>query len=600
MKKRLTGLLAVSLLATSLAACSKAGSNNDVVNKVFNKLASSPLAVRGDRIYYSQFGDDEPYQNVNDTMTSVLDDDFYFNERSYQGYDERTYTRYDRGPQDEILVYYLDPLTNQVMANVVLDGRTYQPVDFDDAFANPFRKSLASSFKVKKGGKALEITDTSSINYGYLFNTIFGGQEYGSPLLTFEIGFDKNYNPTTLLIEFGRTADYGGTLYVSKDIFDGRFIDVDDVDIPDLPSSRPHQQGQEKLQAMFNSLKQMNYTVEEHVLIDYTPYGEDYQQDYTIKTYLNPDGYYYEFSGDWYEIERGTLGRGEIETDEGLLSFQKTSEGFEITNLPKPMRTVKKIFGDFWTYSARSFDVHEDGSYTLAQVDGFANYLWSNLITDGTISGPAVPTNIRFTISDADGTLSYTYGDEEGIATVQGTVKAIGTTELPIDLEGATPFTYATTWEGWYHEDENWNGRTYESINILTNNRPEMIPYIYSPYNYERSINTEGDTEFIDEPPFIIETITSVQYVRSVYQFDSCDEVVAAYNNAKAQAAASVFTFDPVTDMYSFKDEDVNLTMEIYIVKDWVGAISDEVFNYGLVVHVKNLDFTSNDPFVII
>ena len=211
-----------------------------------------------------------------------------------------------------------------------------------------------------------------------------------------------------------------------------------------------------------------------------------------------------------------------------------------------------------------------------------------------------MPTNIRFTIDDAAGTLSYTYGDEEGIATVQGTVKAIGTTTLPVNLEGATPFTYATTWEDWYHEDENWNGRTYESINILTNNRPEMIPYIYSPYNYERSINTEGDTEFIDEPPFIIETITSVQYVRSVYQFDSCDEVVAAYNNAKAQAAASVFTFDPVTDMYSFKDEDVNLTMEIYIVKDWVGAISDEVFNYGLVVHVKNLDFTSNDPFVII
>ena len=565
MKKSLIGLLATTLLATSLAACNKNASNsNDIVGSVFNKLATSTLAVRGDRIYFSQYGEDEPYQSVNDTITSVLEEDYYFFGRSWPGFDETSYTRYDRGPGNEALIVFLDPLSNELMANVVVDLATQTPVSFDDAFANPFKKSLAGSFRVKKGAKnVLEITDASALNYAYLFNTVFGGQTYRNPLLALEIGYDKNYNPTSLYIEFGRIQDLDGTFLVNKDIFDGAFIDSSTVNIPPVPTPRQGQPGQEKLQTMFDSLKNMNYTVEEHVLIDYTPYGEDFQQDYTIKTYLNPDGYYYEFSGDWGEYEQGTLGRGEVETPRGLLSYKKTADGFEITNLPKPMRTVKQKFGNFWTYSARSFDVHEDGSYTLAQVDGFAAYLWTNLMTDGTISGPAMPNNIRFTIDEAAGTLSYTYSDEEGIATVSSVVKAIGSTTLPIDLTDAKPFTYSTTWEAWYHEDENWHKDTYNALNILTNNHPEMIPYIYSPYEFERSVSTEGDYEFIDEPPFIIETITSVNYFKSVYQYDSCEEVVNAFADATEQARAGSFTFD-----------------------------------HGLVVDVKNLNAVPSDPLI--
>ena len=243
-------------------------------------------------------------------------------------------------------------------------------------------------------------------------------------------------------------------------------------------------------------------------------------------------------------------------------------------------------------------DVHEDGSYTLAQVDGFAAYLWTNLMTDGTISGPAMPNNIRFTIDEAAGTLSYTYSDEEGIATVSSVVKAIGSTTLPIDLTDAKPFTYSTTWEAWYHEDENWHKDTYNALNILTNNHPEMIPYIYSPYEFERSVSTEGDYEFIDEPPFIIETITSVNYFKSVYQYDSCEEVVNAFTDATEQARAGSFTFDPVNEIYTYEDDDIKLSMEIYIVKDFVGALADEKFNYGLVVDVKNLNAVPSDPLI--
>ena len=606
MKKRLIGLLAVSLLAaTSLAACNKdakAGGNSNAAESVFANIASSTLAVRGDRKYFSQYGDQDPWENTNDTITAVLSNDYYYFGRSWPGLEEMSGTRYDRGPNNEILIFFLDPLTNEVMANVVLDAASRQPIAFDDAFGNPFRQSLANNFRVKKGEKnKLEIIDPSTLNYNYLFNTVYGGQANNNPLLAFEIGFDKNYNPTSLYIEFGRIQDFDGTMYISKDIYDGEFIDASTVTIPDVPAPRSHQSGQEKLQRMFDYLKNMNYTVEESVVIDYSPYGEDYRQEYTIKTYLNPDAYYYEFTGDWYEIEsKGILGRGEIETDRGLVSYQKTADGFEITNLPKPMRTVKKIFGDFWTYSARSFDVQEDGTFTLAKVDGFETLLWSNLITDGTISGPASPTNIRFTVDEVNRTLAYTYSDEEGIASVSGLVKAVGTTTLPIDLSAAKPFTYADSWEAWYHEDENWNRNMWENLNMLTNNNPDMIPYIYSPYNYERSINTEGDVEIIDEPPFIIETVTAVTYYKSVYQFDTCDEVVAAYSDAVTQARASVFTFDPVKGIYEYADDDINLSMEIYIVKDYVGAISDEIFNYGLVVHVKNLNCVPDDPFIII
>ena len=644
MKKKFFGLMMMGLLSLSLAACnnpqaSSGGntpsggdvdpsgdtdhsgggpstpSDSDIINSVMANISIDSFATSGAMKYWMRYEmeGEEPIENenVNRLITSVYNGTNTFIKLG-SPYDTATSdTRYDAGPDNEILIFQLNPLSNEVEALFVQDYATGLPVPYTEAFGFPINKKLAPySFTVNENKLVLE--DPSAINFNYLYNVCFGGQTMRNQLMTFEIGFDKDYKPTTLYIEFGMENEY----MISKDIYDGVFIDPASVEVDPLPRVRAAQPGQEKLQAYFNSLQEMNYTVEVTYVTKYP--DEDYfylhddepiappisddegdegseEPPVIITTYVTPSGYYHDCQN-WYNGSDGA-----IETDAGLIEFKKDkiSGVFNATATAKQIRTVEDKFGDFWKYSARSFNVTEDGKYVIANEKGFEKYLWTNLTTEATVYGPTIPFGITFTIDEDNNQLIYEYGDD--YTSVRGVVKNIGTTVLPVSISEVNPFTPATNWNEWYNQDTNWNQHTYDILNVLTENNPDIIPYIYTPYDFERLAYSEGDSEFVMEPyPHIVETIEQVRNFTTAYQCDTCDEAVRAYNETLSQIEnANAFKYDRQKDCYRYVTETLDLTMRVYIDKDFVGQIADEKFNFALIIDVVNNNFKSNDPYAI-
>ncbi|MBO6279980.1 MAG: hypothetical protein J6M95_00160 [Bacilli bacterium] len=606
MKKKFLSLAVISLFSLVLGACSSAasspsgsgegggGSDDKVVADVFANLAKSPLSLTAQRTLTMQYGEDEPYVQDNGVLTVLLSQNYFF--KSQEMWGGVVTARYDRATDGSVVIYQLNPLTNAVDSIPVTDYATRQPVPFDAAFGNPFNNAFASGFMNDSENNRLLLLDPAGLNANYFFNVVMGGEQIGYPLMDFEIGYDENYKPTNIYVMFGQETEWNTTYYE----FDGEFIDASEVNVNPVPTPRAVQPGQDKLKSFFDRLHNMNYTVDWNCHMelgeDYG-YEEPYIEDSSLTTYLTPTGYYHDIVG----TVNGRTSQGEIETPEGLVSFEKTDTGYVATKTPRQIRTVENVFGNFWTYSPQSFDVNEDGSFTLANIEGFANYLWLNLITDGTIYGPTSPTNIKITLDEVNDTLTYVYGNDDGSITCRGVVKNIGTTVLPLSISDIAPCTPITTWQGWYEANQRWAQNTMDALNLLTGNHPEAIPYLYTPYDYERSMNTKGESEFVMEPyPHIEETLEDVQFIKTTHQFDTCNEAVKAFNDAIKQAdEGGFFTYDAQKDVYVYKTETIHLTMKIYIVKDFVGVIADEIFNYGVVVDVRNENWVPEDNPII-
>ncbi len=593
MKKSFTSLFAIALLAASFSSCKPA--NNvpveQVIDSVFEKLLASTIAVKGQTKQATLHGNEtsDPFAIKGDYATAVIGDGYCFLRRDFYKYKGEFSTyRYDRGENGELVIYQLNPLTNEVDTIEMTNASTGKTANYDEFFGNPFLEESKDCFELKDSNTLVTKADEYVwINYNCMLDTLFFTESVKSPLMNIEIKFDGNYNPTKLLVEFGETTTSGNNSTTTKTIFEGEFLDPSTVEVEPIPTPRPAQAGQEKLQAMFDSLKACDYTVEQRVT-----HGNG-EGDYTIKTYITPGMYFYEFFGEWNErTSKGILGRGEVETPSGIVPFTKTATGYEYTNLPQTIRTVEDRFGPYWSYSARSFDVNPDGTYTLGDGKGFNELLWLNLLTDGTISGPVSPANIRITVDEVNNTLTYVYGSEGGTL-VTGIVNHIGSTVVPVDLTNAEAFVAPTTWEEWYHTNESWHDTMFETIKVMTNNNPDIIPFIYTPYDYDRSMNTSGKITQIE--PYIIETIERVQYFKTVYEFDTIDELRAARDNVVAQLEAGPFTFDETDNLYKLHNETLNLTIEIKTVQNYVTFFGDQVFNFGLVVDVRNLDYQSGN-----
>ncbi len=638
MKRKFFALLASSVLALSLGACTNNGgstpeppappTSDEVVSNVFSHLAGNTLSLVGSLNSKMIFGtgeDAEEWDNGTYELETVLGNGFYFSRMSRDygepfGIESST-SRYDQGQYGEAIIYQLSPFTNTVVSNYVQDyyGRLIaapeivgQQVPFSMMFQNPFRRA-ASCFTAVIDD-CISLTDPTDLDATFLFNVVFAGNVINSPLAQFDIGYDENYNPTTLDIVFREDTPYNSSI----DTYSGRFVAASEIDVDPVPTPRQAQPGQEALQAIFDSLQAMNYTVEFECSVDLVDYDEETgeptvvgTQDSTVKTYLTPTGYFYEFGGSLKEFEEAAhtgqfADHGEFETSRGLIEVQRNSDGslFE-TRGARPIRTVEQKFADFWKYSAAAFDVQSDGSFTLANETGFDAYLRQNMMTDGTVYSPAFVQNLKLEIRD--GNLYYEYHDEQ--ARCSATIKNVGTTVLPIDPSLAAPFNAPTSWAE-YAAISEWNAKQVETIDFMTGGHPEAIPFIYTPYDYERSANTDSDVEIIeiDEPPYIIwnETLKAVINYKSVHQFDTCDEAVKAYNLAYQQATGDgYFTLDVTKDTFYHVEGEgegkINLAMKIYILKDYSTQLSDEgVFKYAVVVDVQNMDYMQQDPNIIV
>lgn len=608
MKRKFFALLAASVLTISLGACANNGGGSspsgvdDPVSKVFEKLTTGPLALNGEMVSTATFGTGDDAQTMDNgsyEVKTVLTDTYFY------GYTFRDYgwaiaessNRYDRGINGEALIYQLSPFTNEVETLVVQDRYSGQLIPFDTMFTNPFKKS-ASGFSAVDG--KIKLTDGSAIDPAFVFNIVFNGNQYYSPLKTFEIEYDSEYNPTKLHIEF----EDGNEYYSMNDTYDGDFVDVSTIDVDPIPEARPAQAGQDALQAIFDSLQAMNYTVEFECSVDLVDYDPETwepivigTQDSTVKTYITPDGYFYEFGGSLKEFEEEVhtgqfADHGEVETNKGLVEFQRDSStgALSATRTPRPIRTVEEKFGDFWKYSARAFDVQADGSFTLANEKGFSDYLRSSLMTDGTVYSPAFVENLKLEIRD--GNLYYEYHDEQ--ARCSATIKNIGTTVLPVNTSAITPYTPPTSWTEWSALSA-WNERQMDVLDKMTDGHPEYIPFIYTPYDYEKSYSTDSDWFFDEETGEEWEVFRAVTNWRAVYQCDTCAEAVDCYNSAYKQLAAqNYFEYDVTQDAYFHEDaEGLNdFVLKIYIIKDYATQLSDEgVFRYAFVVDIRNLNY---------
>lgn len=614
MKRKFFALLAASA-ALTLGACSPnaatggAKSDSEIVTAVFKKLSKSPFAIQGDivstSVYYAEEGDPIVEPNGNSSVKTVLGSNFYFTATTSLSYitgePVEVTERYDKAENGAAIVYRLSPFTNEVEALYAQQGG--QLVPFDAMFSNPFKRA-ADGFGLSKDKDKIVLVDGSYLEAAYVFNVVFGGQQFYNPLTKFEIGFDEEYNPTTLDIEFAYESPYNAFY----DTYSGEFVDASTITVDPIPTPRAAQAGQDDLQAMFDSLQNLNYTVEFECSINvYEPVFDEETgeatmvktgtNDSTVKTYLTPTGYFYEFGGALKEFEEEShtgqfADHGEVETAKGLVEFQRDNENgtYFATKTPKQIRTVEDKFGVYWQYCARAFDVNEDGTFTVGTDKGFDSYLYSNLMTDSAVYAMSWPFNIRLTLDKDKNELFYRYSDEDGWC--QATIKNIGTTELPLDVSTIAPYTPPANWTEWASMSSH-NMSQMGALDFITKDHRDAVPYVYTPYDYYKYTDGDIDYDFDMETFQLVEVIRDIYFIEAMYQFDTSAEAVAAYLDALAQVeSAGFFEFDPVKDAFFWKDDDlgVNLKLEIYIVNDFNSGFNEEPFAYGLAVNVYNLN----------
>ncbi len=587
MSKRFLSLTTMALLSLTLAACNNAPgeagpAGSDIIKSVMESITGDTIAARGALKYSSLMKTEEnatPQESTNSIMTSVLTPNYVYMGRGSVHDDSVSGTRYDRGSGGEAVVYQLNPLNNTVEQVTVYDRSTGQAIPFDGAFANPFNKNLAP-YCFEAGNEKISLVDTAAVNFAYLFNLFYGGKSLNSnyQLSAFDIGFDKDYKATSLYIEFTMENDY----VIQKDIYDGAFIDASTVAVNPVPTPRAEQAGQEKLGAMFEALRAMNYTAE----VEYTTA----QGNFTFVTYVTPSAYYIDTNG-----HSSRKSKGAFETAEGLVEFESDGTNLKATSLPKQIRTVDKFFENYWSYSPQSFDVDAtDGSFTVANEPGFTTYLFQYLTTESLIHAPISPENIRLSVDETANTLSYEYSS--GTTSISGVVKNIGTTSLPITMSDIVEFIPATNWTDWVNENTRARGKTLEFLTVLTDDHIEAVPFVYSQYDFHNSVTSQGPITINMTTFQFTEEIKEVKNFTTAYQYDTCNEAVAAYSAVIEKVNNDgYFTYDEAKDIFTYRTENVNLTMEIYIIKDFLGAIADEVYNYALMVDVQNIDYVPKD-----
>ena len=235
MKRKFFALLASSALALTLGACTNNGgstpeppappTSDEVVSNVFSHFSRNSLALKGAMNSKSVYGTGEEaqeYDNGSFAIESVLGNGFYYEKRTYSYNDgtvEYIYNRYDKAPNGAAAVYQLNPFTN-VVDTVYLDNGAGYMIAYDEVFGNPFNKLSMDGFSAVIDG-CVSLVDGNSLNANYLFNVIFAGRQYNSPLTRFDISYDENYNPTKLYIEFETVTEY----YSLTDHYEASFVD---------------------------------------------------------------------------------------------------------------------------------------------------------------------------------------------------------------------------------------------------------------------------------------------------------------------------------------------------------------------------------------
>lgn len=569
--------------STSTETTTSTSTKNDVdAEVVIEKLATGPISVDGN---YTEIAimDTEEYEVDNYDIYAVLTDNYYYNEtiNPYFGVSRQ---RIDKEEDGRSKVVTLDPLTNTVVDNYLGDS-AYGYYAFTDLFTNPFIQAK-KAFQMEDG--KVSLVDFENMNTIFLKNIFTGGSGFSdvTDFKSMSIGFDANYNPTTIEIVFENNAwkEYG---QVNVCTYTGTFTELDESKVAPIPKVRETQEGHDALKDMFAELQKGNYTMTvtaTQKIDNPEEWGDELPEPRKATSYISEDGYYNEYISGFY----GQASDGKYMTDEGLVEFTVTEEGtVKETRKPYSVRTVDTYFGFAWNYAAESFDVNDDGSYTLANEEGFYNYVWTDLLPDFNAVSVGImdPGSLTMTIDSANNKFTYTYSCSDGYEIYTTEITNIGSTSLPFNESDVIKYVGYSNWTE-YCASSSWNEEFGLVLDDLTCGARDDIPYIENPYNYQRSYDGEFDYNW-DVFPFET-TVLYVSNVTMVWEFDTTYEMVNQMESIYDQLASnSNYTYNKYEDTFYYKNGDAEFSLTLKTSNGFMSM--DGLFNRAIMMEIVNL-----------
>lgn len=570
------GLLTGCDVTSSSSSSESLTTSSSIASKTPKELMSSisgTLALKG---HYSATGvyGEESYEMTSYDISSALTEDcFYYRvEDQSLGLEDQ---RVDKEADGRAQTSYLNPLTNAVEKHYYGDEvNGYYP--FEALFTNPFAKS-SHLFSVEDD--KLVLTDSESFNFTYLINIITGGNgfDYYTDVESLSIKLE-NDNPVSLEVVLANNTwiEYGES---TKYTYTGTFVTVEEINISAVPLSKAPQAGQEKLEQMFSRLHNYNYTMTVTSTSDYGEEDDGEEEEIEPRkavSYVTPDGYYNEYISGFY----GQNSDGKYMTDQGMVEFVEKDGVITETKLPYLSRNIETYFGFAFSYSSRSFNVNEDKSFTLASEKGFYSAVWTDLLPDyNALSvGMMDEGSLTFVIDENNDTLTYTYTCFDGAESYETIISNIGTTTLPFktaDVQKYTPFTNWTE----YCASDRWNEEWGQALDILTGGHKDDVPYIDTPYNYQRSSNQDYDDDG---------NLVAVSDLSMVLECDSTQEMVGYAQRLYNQLnSIDKYTYDKAKDLYVYETAEAKFELQIALSNGFMSM--DGLFNRAVIITITNL-----------
>ena len=553
---------------------SSSSSKNIEASEIIEKLINNPISISGKYREYKVMANKE-YESLSFSSTSVLTDTYFYNE-IIDNNNVTSKDRIDKAEDGRAAVVALDPRTNTVVNNYLGD-EIYGYYAFSDFFTNPFIEAK-DSFEISKNKVTLK--DFDKMNIIFMANIFTGGSGFYNvtDFKSMTIEFDSEYNPTNIKIVLvdnssgilgqGNMCEYTGT-----------FTELDESIVLPLPEVREAQNGQDKLESMFTELKKGNYTM--NVKVE--------SKDESVETmkatsYITQDGYYNVYTSGF----NGKASDGKYMTSEGLVDFVITEDNrIKETKKPYTIRTVDYYLGYAWNYAKESFDVNDDGSFILANVDGFCNYVWSDLLPDINVVqvGYVDEGSLNIVIDSVNNSMTYTYTCLEGKDTYTTEITNIGNTTFPLNKDNVIKFEGYTNWTD-YCASSSWHDDLSSALDELTGGAKDDVPYIESPYKYQRAYQGVFDYNWDVEPAEII--MVFVKKITLTWELDTKEELDSQTNVIFNQLNNnSKYTYNEKEDTYYYKNGDAEFTLTFKSEANFIGI--DSIYNYAIILELTNL-----------
>ena len=354
---------------------------------------------------------------------------------------ERKYLEYfvDGQPVDGTLIDYycnkdgfavirsLNPFTNSIDEENVVDSETGENVVFADNFSQPFLNLEESTLTLDGDEVSVGLNE----NLKNSLSGLLTGYGFISKSLTLTLGEDGVINSLSLVSEemISNNEKFIAT-------FDFVLKDKSEMGIPEL-TVRPSTAESAALQEVLSSLKKNNYSLTSTIT-----YNNN--QLVSMDEKVTEDGFIYNIPG------AGTAGVLKLDNQqyvEVMLSDNKL-EGLQ--------RPVTGDYADLlpsFGYLANMFDF-VDGKYVLPNIEGLYYMDLYSMLPENIMSYSLglFPNPDTFAITLTSSGAEFTYNSYlmYGIQTVEVEVKtvvsSIGTTELGYDIEDYLPFKEAEAW----------------------------------------------------------------------------------------------------------------------------------------------------------